>query len=444
MSAVITEIHTFFDSRGSFNEEEFYNSEFCAKLKTDGANVFQYLPEAGWWKCLSPSQVSSCLLGLFPAEIRGKVPLAALVRVAKKIIIDPSHLIDFEVIADKGRFLVNASNGVVRVKAKQFVPHNPDYMFTYRLNFNYDPDADITMAEAFNKFCRTSLDGSQDAKLRLLQMIGYCISSLEGAEKMFVFLGPSNCGKSVILNLLERIIGSANVTAFPLSTVTDARNIVELRYARANINRELTGARIAQPDILKSLISNEVVSGERKFCNPEKFRNHAKLCFAGNALPQLWESDEANKAILNRLCVLRFPRSLSDEEKDTGLLKALMNEVDVIASVAVNTLSKLIADNYSFHEDPLSGEFMDVYESYSQILEQFVSDRLELNPKMCIHTADILSQYKKFCTDNGFDNTSSKREISNYIAALQGVKRDKFRLNGSPPLCGFRGVGLKP
>ena len=94
MSAVMTEIHTFFDSRGSLNEEEFYNSEFCAKLKTDGANVFQYLPEAGWWKCLSPSQVSSCLLGLFPAVIRGKVPLAALVRVVKKIIIDPSHLID--------------------------------------------------------------------------------------------------------------------------------------------------------------------------------------------------------------------------------------------------------------------------------------------------------------------------------------------------------------
>lgn len=40
MSAVMTEIHIFFDSRGSFNEEEFYNSEFCAKLKTDGAKFF--------------------------------------------------------------------------------------------------------------------------------------------------------------------------------------------------------------------------------------------------------------------------------------------------------------------------------------------------------------------------------------------------------------------
>ncbi len=443
MSKQFQSAEGFFSRNGSFSENDFYDSDLCRSLRSDGANVFRYLAEEGRWNVLNGTKLTRHLLGFFPPDLRGKIPVPALERIGKKLTVDPARIVDFDLCSQKGRFLINARNGVIRIKSASLEKHNSEYYFTYCCSFNYIENADIRQAKAFCEFCRTSLDGSESAMTRLMQMIGYVISSLEGAEKFFIFCGPSDCGKSVVLNLIEHIIGSEHIQAFPLSTITAKQNPAELRYARANINRELTSAKISHPDILKSIVSNEKVTAERKFCQPENFNVHTKLCFAGNALPQLGESDEANIALLNRMCILRFPHSIKNEDKHLDLLDKLLVESDIIASTAVNTLKTLIESNYKFQTDPVSDDYMSVYAEHSKVLEHFIADRFVFGADKSVHTSAVISEYANYCRENGFDKTSTNREVSNYIAALQSVCRDKFRLNGSAPLCGFRGIGFK-
>ena len=139
----------------------------------------------------------------------------------------------------------------------------------------------------------------------------------------------------------------------------------------------------------------------------------------------------------------RFPHSISEEAINHDLFEEILKEVDIIASAAVNTLNDLIEANYIFERDPISDEFMSVYEDYSKVLEQFIADRFEFGTEKRVHTATVIAEYDRYCRYNGYDKTSTNREISNYVAGLDGVKRDKFRIDGSMPLSGFKGIGLK-
>lgn len=429
---------------GKFNSAEYYDFVVNSRLViSDSTNLYYYKKELGFWKRLDESEGKTFLWSFFDKNIRGRIKVDIISSAVKRLLVDPTVIKNLEERRKKYMHMLNLNNGVLNVLSGELLPHDHKYGFDYFVDFNYLPDAEISEAKSFSSFCETSLDNCQSKINRLLQIIAYTISSVEGAEKCFLLVGPSNCGKSLVLDLVEKTVGLENSTNFPINRISDRFNLGELRKARLNANRELTTGKLKNLDVFKSIVSNERLVGEEKFGKPTSFYAHCKLLFAGNALPVLGETDGSNLAIFNRLCILKFSHGFADMEKDLKLAEKLYNERNIIFSVALKTLPELISNNFVFAEDEDSTALLNSYKEMQHSLPCFIQERCVIDEELKVHTKDIVASFRQYCKENCIPCCYTDNDISCYIAGLGGVTRSKFRLNGSNPLAGFINIGLR-
>lgn len=412
------------------------------RVKVSKGVLYVFTQGRVWLPCDSIN-IKLWLMKHVPKNKRIYVYDREITTVYKRLLIEPTIQVDIEELVQKEK--LNVLNGVYDFTERVLKQRNPNDFFTYCLDFRYTPDAKIEDAKAFISFCKSSLDYEKSPQKTkyLLQIIGYVISSLEGAEKAFLLIGPSNCGKSVILNLVEKVVGQENVCNIPINKLGDRFNIGELRNARININREITSGKLKNIDIFKSLVSNERIPGEKKNQDPFYFTNHCKLLFAGNNLPTFSETDGTNDAVFNRLCILKFPHSIEDSNKDLNLFDSLYAERDIIFSSAIDEVSDIISSNYDFSIDDESNECFTIYKESQQALSTFVSERMDINPDYKVHLKDVVAAFKVYCRDNCIPNCYTEANIRYYLTGIPGVKSEKFRINGSNPLSGFTGIALK-
>lgn len=432
---------------GKITEKSVYEAACKTGLfRNDNGQVYVYKKSTGHYIRTEDMRLRSTLMGLIPKNEQSSVKPALINNVIGKLKMDPNLQVNFEEYRDNNQNYLNVSNGVVDLNTGAVLPHDPTRYFTYCLEFSYVPDADYTQSKAFMQFARSSLNYDNDSSktIRLLEMIGYVLSSLIGAEKCFILVGASNSGKSVMLNLVEKVAGDSNTTNIPINKLGDRFNLGELRYSRININREISGSEIKNTDIFKSICSCERLTGEQKYAAPFSFKCRCKLLFAGNCLPEIKKIDSSNNdAIFNRLCILYFPNSISDEDKDLTLESRMLKEKDTIFSAAINHLMELRKRHYIFTEDVESTEYFESYKESNQALKTFIKDRCTIDTDSKIHTRDFVSALKKYCADNALPYLYTNESINAYVSSIPGVVKKKFRINGSNPLNGFIGLGLK-
>lgn len=430
---------------GKITEKSVY--EFiCQKeaIFNDTGIIYAYRKSTGHYVNVDDILLKQKIMSFIHKNERASVKPALINNVVSKLKIDPDLQVDFDKFKDLNQNYLNVSNGVVDLDTGKLLEHDPKKYFTYSLGFNYNPEADFTKCEAFMKFAQSSLNYDIDSckTVRLLEMLGYIISSATGAEKCFILVGASNSGKSVMLNLVEEVVGEGNTTNIPIDKLGDRFNLGELRYSRVNINREISGSGIRNTDIFKSICSCEKMTGEQKFVAPFSFKCRCKLLFAGNCLPEIKKIDSSNnEAIFNRLCILYFPNSISDADKDLTLEARMLDEKDEIFSAAINYLMPLRNNNYIFTEDAESTKYFENYKESNQALKSFIEDCCTIDVDARVHIKDFVLAFKKYCADNALPYLYTSENINAYVSSIPGVVRKKFRINGSDPLNGF--IGLK-
>lgn len=431
---------------GKFKEDEFY--KFVVRQKEivheDGI-LFVYRGSEGAWIRADDMKVKQALNNYIPSDKRAGIKPVSIDNVVRKLKCDPDIYRKMSDIADANKEFLNVSDGIISLKTGKRMKRDKNRYFTYCLNFNYKPHPEIAKCESFMQFVSTSLENNTDRMTRLLEIMGYVVSSLSGAEKAFMLVGVSNSGKSVMLNLIERVVGEENTTSFPIDKLGDKFNLGELKYSLININREISGSGLRNLDIFKSICSSERITGEQKYGSPFSFHCRSKLLFAGNCLPEIKKVDGSNnEAVFNRFCVLYFPKGLTDEEKDLTLEQRLFDDRDTIFSAAIEALRKLMKRNLVFTEDTESTKYLESYKASNQALKHFVEECCIRGAGYKIHTKNFIAALKKYCDENALSYQYSSEIINAYVGSLEGVERGKFRMGGSTPLNGFIGIKLKP
>lgn len=127
-------------------------------------------------------------------------------------------------------------------------------------------------------------------------------------------------------------------------------------------------------DIFKIMTSNEVVTAEHKGSKPFEFRIKCKSLNAGNMLPDI-KGVEGIGAIINRMIILLFPKSISQERQDLRLLDKLWEERDSIFSEALDALVELKKRNFIFTEPEDSLKIKQQLQLQEDSLDSFLSER---------------------------------------------------------------------
>ncbi|HHW90647.1 MAG TPA: hypothetical protein GX745_07095 [Clostridiales bacterium] len=186
------------------------------------------------------------------------------------------------------REVVNVVNGRVDLLTGELLPHTPDIIEFSQLPVYYDPLApthDLLEQTLMNVF-------QQDQELFNLfeEMVGYLLAKHALYHKAFVLFGSGRNGKSTILDVLKAFLGEENYSSVELASLNDRFKTAELEHKLANIGDDIGDKPIKDTAVLKKLISGDSITVERKNQNPFTLNNYAKLIFATNNIPKVWDT----------------------------------------------------------------------------------------------------------------------------------------------------------
>lgn len=250
---------------------------------------------------------------------------------------------DRKIVEDKIAF----NDGYLDIPAMKIMP--PDYglFFMVYLNLNVKEIRNDVNTPVFDGFLDAITGGDISLQVRIMEMIGYCLSNDMNAKAFFLLQGVSNSGKSTLINLLSSFFADDLLAAVPLEEIGSQFATSELFGKALNINGELGAGSIKAQNArqLKVLTGNDLVSADVKYKSRVRFRNTAKMVFATNNPLYLEVNDEA---LLERIIVIPFAFSIPIDVRNRNLVELLKAERGSIFWKAMVAYRGLVARKYKF------------------------------------------------------------------------------------------------
>lgn len=407
----------------------------CGLLFFDNTQPLIKLPLC--YRRISVDQEETLIFNLLDEQAQIAVSNVQIREAMKRIRFIPSLQIDLKAQFWKSQLYVNLTSGIYDIMKQETVPLRNELVFDYCINIRYIPHSNLEDAPVFKHFVETSL-GMEQLKC-LLRVLGYCISCLTKGRKAFVFYGIGRTGKSTILNVLEAVVGDGFVSHESFHNMSGERAKAHYEGKLMNISRETSTKVNKQEESFKSLVSCEHTTGSEKFEKQRDFIATLSFVFAGNSDVDFAVMDDA---ILDRLVYVMFTREIPDEEIDLELESKLLDEEDVIFSLALDSLKGLIEDKYDFRMSAAAEEHIQHRRFLIHSAESFLQERCSLSEKGRVSKVTLYDAYKVFCDANALKPETRNRFYARVRNYDNGIKDGRVVDKTGSSVQGFHGIAL--
>ena len=350
----------------------------------------------------------------------------------------PELQIDLDDIISKTKYKNLTLNGEFDAQTGKFAAPAPDSFYLHRVNFNYKPKAKLEDAPSFMSFVETSL-GNENLDV-LLEWMAYSCGLSTEARKAAFLIGPEQCGKSLLIDVMEDAIGPDNTSAVPFSKLGTEQSRIKYQGKIANLSRETSVEAMRNDDAFKSIIAGDKITGRRLYENSVEFYCYAKFTTASNHFPVFKHMDSAT---LDRIIPIYFKDRVTDEvETDFHLKEKLLKEKDIIFSVALDRLPDLINSGYQFSLSERSKEVLSQRRIELLNVREFLKDNFEIAPDGVISSVELYRFYQEWCEANGVSPEGRNTFYSKVTDFSSSIRRGKNILEGRL-LNSFKGLKLK-
>ena len=308
---------------------------------------------------------------------------------------------------------INTKGGIYNWETKVLTPHNEKTMLLYAtniFNINFKKDAKYNR---WSQFVYEIFEKDEDKydKVALLQeFLGYCLTQDVSFQIALLLLGNGSNGKSIIIQIMELILGRENYSNIELNQFSNKNYIVELLNKYVNFCSEIDHKTQFSSGTFKKIITGDTLTGDRKFKDPIQFQAYCKLLFATNDLPI---TNDTTKGYFRRLLILKFNRSFEGKEKDQNLLNELKGELDGIFNWLLEGLERLY-QNKKFTVPGSSIKEKEKYLETSNSVVSFIREKCELVNEQHEIYDDLFQEYRVFCANSG-DRPFKKMNFKNEI-----------------------------
>ncbi len=271
----------------------------------------------------------------------------------------------------------------------------------------------------------------------LLQAIGYSLITITIFEKFIILVGDGANGKSVLLYILGKLLGSENVSNVSLNEFRNKFQRAYLFGKLVNIITETSeGSELPDAEI-KSITSGEIMTVENKFGHPFELIPYCKLWFATNHLPY---SKDHSSATARRAIILTFNRKFEEHEQNKNLKFELEQELEGILNLALNGLKGLLL-NQEFTIPSSTKGIVDEWKRNSDQIQQFVEDRclIDISADFKVESREIYYAYREWAIDTGIFKLVNKNGLTTRLKKF-GITTDRSS-GGTRCLLGIK---LKP
>lgn len=196
-------------------------------------------------------------------------------------------------------------NGILNLSTLELHPHSPSVYNTILIDYNWNPK--VNYSPLIDSFMNQISTGDDLKKKLLYEIVGYVLLRKPVFGKMFILYGGGGTGKSTFLNILKKLIGEMYCGYLTLSDIEDRFMPAELFSKLANLGDDIDAKVLKDTGMLKSLITGETVTAQRKFETPFSFNNFAKLIFTCNKLPVI---NDRSTGLYRRICIIEINKKI--------------------------------------------------------------------------------------------------------------------------------------
>lgn len=335
-------------------------------------------------------------------------------------------------VFDRDANIINFKNGILHLDTMQLTPHSPDYLTTIQLPCEWTGQASDT--SVFDAFLDKLTNGDTEVQKLLIEYIGLCLSNLSGAhlKKALFLFGPGDTGKSQLLSLTQRLLGSRNSFAIDLKGI-EARFGTSYIYGKRLIGSADMGfMSVGEMRTFKLLTGGDYVMAERKGQQAFCFKYHGFMWFATNALPKF--ACDRNQHTYNRFVIVPCNNVIPKAEQDPNLENKMYAERNGIIYKAVMALKVFLANGCKLREPQAVIEARQEYRKMNSPVGAFFEECMVpagKNPSDFMTVTAIHKAFTQWCRGNNNNHSISNQEFQHELAEYLGVDENTMTKRSS-------------
>lgn len=274
--------------------------------------------------------------------------------------------------------LIALNNGIFNYETKQLMDFSPDYVYTAKSRVDYNPNAKNVVIH--NPDDNTDWDveswmhelSDDDAVVDLLwKLLGAIIRpNVPWNRSAWLYSETGNNGKGTLCELMRQLCGEGSYASIPLVDMGKDFMLEPLVGSTAIIVDENdVGTYIDKAANLKTLITCDVLTINRKFQKPISIRFHGFMVQCLNEMPRI--KDKTN-SLYRRQLFIPMTKCFTGRER-----KYIKNDYLHRQEVLEYVLYKVLNMNYYELPTPQScADALDEYKEFNDPVLQFVREIL--------------------------------------------------------------------
>lgn len=242
---------------------------------------------------------------------------------------------------------LNLANGVLSLRSLELRSHSREELFTYCMDYEYNPDADCPL---FKKFISEVLvkEGTTETDQSLVdlfqELLGYSMTPDVKHEVMVWMYGDGSNGKSVAISVIEALLGPMSLS-IDFQTIGTPGNydLSDVPGKRVLFSTEAEKGKAMAESYIKRIVTGDTLSARPIYGSTIKFKSTAKIWWAMNDKPIIKDTTDA---MWRRMKLIPFFRKFVEgKTADPDLTKKLLNELPGILNWALAGLIRLKLNN---------------------------------------------------------------------------------------------------
>jgi len=303
--------------------------------------------------------------------------------------------------------IITIENGIFNISTGKLIPHTPTNLSKVLIPCSFIENVNDISETLFWEYLISTctIDDKLDEEMLddILELMASCFVKNKVDEKSWILLGNGDNGKSVLLLLLNSMLGEVNVSNIALQDlVTNPFAAARLDGKLANIYTDLKSTALRNEEKIKNLSSGEPMHVEHKYKDGFDMVTYAKLIFSCNQFPKVYDQSDG---FFRRWIIIEFKRkfALGDPNRDEKLKEKLVTDQkgkDLIFSYLMNHAEKLLRTGKFRY--PLSHvEIRAFWNANANPLDRFIDECIIDKEGSKKTKRETFKFYEQWCYDNG-------------------------------------------
>lgn len=314
---------------------------------------------------------------------------------------------------------VAVSNGVIDLSDPSnptFGEHSPTYNFISKIATEWDPDTDWHDTR-WEQHLQEVIPDEAD-RMKLQEYGGYILRHWDASyERAMLLFGPTDSGKSTILDAIRNTLGSDNVLNEDLQAFSNNQFATgNLPGTMANIGDDLGSRAIYDTGTFKKMTSGKYLEIEQKYKAKVSYRVAQKQIYAANETPDVRSPDDA---FYNRWLFVEVPDRVPPEDIDRQLEQKLSEEKSAILRWMLEGYKRLMEQGHFTGERSIP-EKRSLWLAHGDVLDQWINECVVFD-NSDTPEQDAYEHYKDFAADKG-ENPKRKGVVTSELKEY-GVKQ---------------------